>query len=620
MNNVPHSDVQANGSSHGQHNDDAARDAVAARDEDSTALSEWDRLWDVVQKNPDDFASWEYLLRSAEQDEGGSPLNKDSSDASTEKLRTVYDHFLAKFPLCFGYWKKYADWELLLEGAQKSVEIFERGVVSIHNSIDLWTQYAAFRIETFPDDESAIRSLFDRGADQVGQDFLSHPFWDKYIDFEESKQNTAGVVSILERIVHIPLHQYARYFEKYTTLTAEGDSGEAGKADEEDQRKQAHDRNVATYMKTQSAVEKRWVFEAEIKRPYFHVKPLDEGQLVNWRKYLDFEETEGEQARIYTLYERCLVPCALYEEFWQRYVRFVLSRDDRTGAHSIFIRATTIFVPSTRPAIRLSYAAFEEGEGRVDKARAVYASILQQRHLETLTKSAYFEQRQAGLPGALKLLTEAIAGSSSNDSKAYLEVVKARIQYKANHDIMHTRSVYEEAIRTYSASKFLFLSYLLFEIQQNVTDEKAVIYIGQAWTSIKASTLAAEEKRDLGLRYLDHLHETSNDIALINAVELEVLREYSDKAGEASRKRSVEGTDAGGRVIKQMRASSSAPVPPAPVAPVAPTGYYPPQQPTGYYPQTGYAPQGYGAAANYYGAAAGGWDYSQQQQHGGTGY
>lgn len=34
-------------------------------------------------------------------------------------------------------------------------------------------------------------------------------------------------------------------------------------------------------------------FEIAIRRPYFHVKPLDEAQLANWHRYLDFIEKEG---------------------------------------------------------------------------------------------------------------------------------------------------------------------------------------------------------------------------------------------------------------------------------------------------------------------------------------
>ena len=54
----------------------------------------------------------------------------------------------------------------------------------------------------------------------------------------------------------------------------------------------------------------------QIRRPYFHVKPLEKGQLRNWREYLDFEVAGGSHERIVILFERCLIACALYEEFW----------------------------------------------------------------------------------------------------------------------------------------------------------------------------------------------------------------------------------------------------------------------------------------------------------------
>ncbi|XP_069178524.1 repetitive organellar protein-like [Procambarus clarkii] len=60
-----------------------------------------------------------------------------------------------------------------------------------------------------------------------------------------------------------------------------------------------------------------------IKRPYFHVKPLDKRQIKNWNDYLDFEISEGDPLRIIPLFERCLVSCALYEDFWCRYALYM---------------------------------------------------------------------------------------------------------------------------------------------------------------------------------------------------------------------------------------------------------------------------------------------------------
>ncbi len=46
------------------------------------------------------------------------------------------------------------------------------------------------------------------------------------------------------------------------------------------------------------------------------MKPLEKGQLKNWKEYLDFEIENGSHARVMVLFERCMIACALYEEFW----------------------------------------------------------------------------------------------------------------------------------------------------------------------------------------------------------------------------------------------------------------------------------------------------------------
>jgi len=129
-------------------------------------------------------------------------------------------------------------------------------------------------------------------------------------------------------------------------------------------------------MKVQAEVGKRWEFEMEIKRPYFHVKPLDQYQLKNWRKYLDFEESQGDYYRIYTLYERCLVSCALYEEFWERYAKYLASKGNIQDATNIFLKAINVFIPPNYPSIRLAFAIFQEEQGNIQKARELYQQIL----------------------------------------------------------------------------------------------------------------------------------------------------------------------------------------------------------------------------------------------------
>lgn len=55
-------------------------------------------------------------MRAAESLEGG--LTRNSSPQAITAMREVYDRFLAKFPLFFGYWKKYADLEFSIAGTE----------------------------------------------------------------------------------------------------------------------------------------------------------------------------------------------------------------------------------------------------------------------------------------------------------------------------------------------------------------------------------------------------------------------------------------------------------------------------------------------------------------------
>ena len=80
-------------------------------------------------EEPDSFDHWEKLVRAAESLEGG--LNRNSSPQSISATRDIYDRFLAKFPLLFGYWKKYADLEFSIAGTEAAELVGYSGSKSI---------------------------------------------------------------------------------------------------------------------------------------------------------------------------------------------------------------------------------------------------------------------------------------------------------------------------------------------------------------------------------------------------------------------------------------------------------------------------------------------------------
>jgi pre-mRNA-processing factor 39 len=60
------------------------------------------------------------------------------------KLREAYDEFLSEYPLCYGYWKKYADSEHKHGSTEMAKAVIERGVAAVPNSVELWVHYSNY--------------------------------------------------------------------------------------------------------------------------------------------------------------------------------------------------------------------------------------------------------------------------------------------------------------------------------------------------------------------------------------------------------------------------------------------------------------------------------------------
>lgn len=72
------------------------------------------------------------------------------------EVEKAYGGFLAEFPLCYGYWKKYTDNEVKSGSPEKVVDVYERAVKAVTYSVDMWVNYCVYAMEKFEDPE-AIR-------------------------------------------------------------------------------------------------------------------------------------------------------------------------------------------------------------------------------------------------------------------------------------------------------------------------------------------------------------------------------------------------------------------------------------------------------------------------------
>ncbi|CAN6460459.1 unnamed protein product [Victoria cruziana] len=543
--------------------------------EEATAVSsEEDRLWTIVKANSLDFNAWTALIQETEK----------VAEDNVLKIRRVYDAFLAEFPLCYGYWKKYADHEARLATVDKIVEVYERAVLGVTYSVDIWLHYCTFAISTYEDPDT-IRRLFERGLAYVGTDYLSYPLWDKYIEYEYSQQEWMSLAIIYTRILEHPIQQLDRYFNSFKELAASRPLSEIRTAEEAeamlsanavknvqeadseglpDGGEQSHKPAILTmteelekyisvreemYKKAKEYDSKIHDFEAAIRRPYFHFRPLEDHQLGNWHNYLDFVEREGDFNKVVKLYERCLIACANYSEFWIRYVLCMETNGSMELAINALARATQVFV-KRQPEIHLFAAKFKEHNGDITGARAEYRLIhseIAPGLVEAVVKHANMEYRLGHAETAFSVYEEAIATEQGNEQSQMLPVLLvqySRFLYLVAENLEKAREVLSGSLDRVPLSKPLLEGIIHLESIQSVP--KRIDYLDALvekfiTPDLENPTVAsATEREDLSSIFLEFL-DLFGDAQAIKKAENRHAKLFShQKSTSESRKRGAD--------------------------------------------------------------------------------
>merc|ERR1712072_1317968 len=131
------------------------------------------KFWKAVEDDPNDFTGWTYLLQHVD------------ASGILEHGREAYDQFLFRYPYCYGYWKKYADFEKKNGDApEKCMMVFERGIKAISLSADLWIHYLNHVREVYNEQPEFIRAQYERSVEACGREWRSDKLWDHYIKWE----------------------------------------------------------------------------------------------------------------------------------------------------------------------------------------------------------------------------------------------------------------------------------------------------------------------------------------------------------------------------------------------------------------------------------------------------
>jgi len=368
-------------------------DIIKPRIMKSEPLPDLEKFWRPVIESPKDFQAWTSLLQYVDHE----------NDVSV--ARESYDSFLRRYPYCYGYWKKWADYEKKKAMKKDCEKVFERGLTAVPLSVDLWLHYLNYCRVHHAAQESFVREQFDRGLVACGLEFRSDRLWELYINWELERDDLRRVFQIYDKLLVVPTLYHTTHWDNFQDLVTSNDPKELLSPEEYEElkleifrerkisteviadiklteeeiqaiRKKTKERRQVVHSQTEKEITDRWAFEEGIKRPYFHVKPLERGQLKNWKSYLEFEISRGQQLRIDTLFERCLIACALYDDFWLMYAQHLESRwneetENRPQVEillrSVYRRACTIHVYD-KTTLYLMWSNFEEKTGNLHRA------------------------------------------------------------------------------------------------------------------------------------------------------------------------------------------------------------------------------------------------------------
>lgn len=285
-------------------------------------------------------------------------------------------------------------------------------------------------------------------------------------------------------------------------------------------------------------INKRWTFEEGIKRPYFHVKQLEKIQLKNWKDYLDFEIEQGDKRRILVLFERCLIACALYEEFWIKLIRYLETNQDdieyESRTRDVYERACTIHHPD-KPSLHLMWSAFEEMFGNIDKAVSILEN-LDKKHpnlLQVAYRRINLERRRGNFEKAQELYEHYISTAKNKHIISSMSIKYARFLNKIINNGEKAMEVLKKALDKDTTNTRIALQIVDLALQRPKVDENEVLQVLDKF--VQQENLDVEQKLLFAQRKVEFLEDFGSSVKELNEAQ-KILQATLEKSKETKKK------------------------------------------------------------------------------------
>lgn len=414
-----------------------------------------------------------------------------------DKLRQARESMSQLFPLTPSMWQEWAKDETTLSSGPEAIpaieKLYERGV-SDYLSVPLWCDYLNFVQEHDPSvsecsaaGNAKARNLFECALTAAGLHFVEgSKIWEAYREFEQAvcltndesdveakEKQIQRIRGVFHRHLSVPLNDMNSTLLAYKSWEAEqGNDLDVNSGDLKDV--SSHVANA--YKKALEMRNARVLLEEQISKPDLP----DSERISVFKRYLKFEESAGDPARVQILYERAITEFPITSDLWLDYTRY-MDKTIKVGnvMKDIFNRATR-----NCPWI---------GELWVR-----YLLCLERGHASEEEVSLYLDlfltrvdglRRRISLAGKIQVLDYAVirdtfqrasdyfsARLKGTDALVHLHAYWARLELSLAKDIVAARGVWESLLKICGSMLEAWKGYIAMEIENGNLNEARSIY------------------------------------------------------------------------------------------------------------------------------------------------
>ncbi|CAO2200197.1 unnamed protein product [Urochloa humidicola] len=422
-----------------------------------------------------------------------------------EKLRAAREEMNKYFPLTPKMWQEWAKDEASLSTSEESFadieKLYERGVQE-YLSIKLWRDYLDYVEEHDPSVSqctptglSKMRNLFEHAITAGGLHVTEgSKLWAAYREYEmailitisdgnddDKEKQVQRIRTLFHRQLSVPLAEMESTLAEYKSWEAEqGNANDPGSSFDG-----VPSNVISAYKKASDMYNERKQYEDQLS----DAGASEADKLQEFLKYLKFEESSGDPARVQVLYERAVSELPVASDLWIGYTSY-LDRSLKVPSvlRSVYYRATRnctwVAELWVRYLLSLERIHASEEELRHVFERAVQCSFptIQEYLNVYLTRIHSLRRRISdGLDFQLIRQTftdaaEFLSPQLGTKELLHLNSYWAKLERNLGKDLAAARGVWENTIKKSGSVLEVWQQYISMEIEMGHIHEARSLY------------------------------------------------------------------------------------------------------------------------------------------------